>query len=221
MGANFQHDWPSASGDYLGQLRRWLSVFPRQQMYVGFYESIARDPTALLRDVFTFLNVRADVDLTGFPVAERILPGPAKELPPALGSYLNGLLRGRTAELEAFLRERFQLEPPPEWRTTPFPSGDSLPADLPAFRREWDDDYLSGVLDQEQAFRSARRVIEENHLGYRIVMHRGRLFALAPSCCSPSLLQGRRDGNEASTAGRRMFYRRRSGNDQGASGPAR
>ena len=57
-----------------------------------------------------------------------------------------------------------------------------MPADLPAFRREWDDDYLSGVLDQEQAFRSARRVIEENHLGYRIVMHRGRLFALPPSC---------------------------------------
>ncbi len=40
-GENFIHDWPCASGDYLGQLRRWLSVFPREQMYVGFYESIA------------------------------------------------------------------------------------------------------------------------------------------------------------------------------------
>ncbi len=180
--ANFQHDWPLASGDYLGQLRRWLSVFPRPQMYVGFYESIARDPTALLRDVFAFLNVRADVDLSGFPITERILPGPVKDLPPALGSCLNRLLRGRTAELAAFLQNRFQLEPPQEWRTTPLPTEDSLSANLPAFRREWDDDYLTDVLDLEHTFRSSGAVIEENHLGHRIVLHRGRLYALAPSC---------------------------------------
>src|SRR5262249_16352453 len=51
---NFAHEWPLTSGDYLGQLRRWLSVFPREQVYVGFYESIARRPEALLRDLFTF-----------------------------------------------------------------------------------------------------------------------------------------------------------------------
>src|SRR5262249_26280496 len=38
--ANFTQDWTLASGDYLGQLRRWLSVFPREQVFVGFYESI-------------------------------------------------------------------------------------------------------------------------------------------------------------------------------------
>ena len=150
-------------------------------MYVGFYESIAGDPKALLRDVFAFLNVGADVELTGFPVAERIQPGPAKELP--LRWLLpNHLLRDRTAELEAFLGHAFSWSRRRSGETTPFHSGDSLPADLPAFRREWDDDYLSAVLDQEQAFRSASPVVEENHLGYRIVLCRGRLFAMAPSC---------------------------------------
>ena len=41
---NFVHEWPLASGDYLGQLRRWLSVFPREQIYVDFYESVVHDP---------------------------------------------------------------------------------------------------------------------------------------------------------------------------------
>ena len=41
---NFTHPWPLASGDYLGQLRRWLSVFPRERFFVGFYEDIAVRP---------------------------------------------------------------------------------------------------------------------------------------------------------------------------------
>jgi hypothetical protein len=33
---NFRHEWCLAGGDYLGQLRRWLSVFPKEQVNVGF-----------------------------------------------------------------------------------------------------------------------------------------------------------------------------------------
>ena len=64
---NFLHEWPLASGDYLGQLRRWLSVFPRQQIYVDFYESVVHDPQKLLRNLFAFLGVTRDVDLSAFP----------------------------------------------------------------------------------------------------------------------------------------------------------
>src|SRR5207244_924394 len=78
--ANFAHDWPLASGDYLGQLRRWLSVFPREQIHVGFYESIGRTPQNLLRDLFTFLRIDSGLDLSGFRLSERILGGPRGEL---------------------------------------------------------------------------------------------------------------------------------------------
>ena len=30
----FRHEWSLASGDYLGQLRRWREVFPREQFFV-------------------------------------------------------------------------------------------------------------------------------------------------------------------------------------------
>ena len=116
-----------ASGDYLGQLRRWLTVFPREQIYVGYFESIVHRPAALLGEVFAFLGVNPDLDLSAFPLWERILPGPTKELPSRLGSFLHPLFRDRTRELAVFLRERFQLEPPPEWQAVPNAAGDDSP----------------------------------------------------------------------------------------------
>ena len=62
-------------------LRRWSSLFPREQLYVGFYESIASRPQALLRDLFAYLGVNPDVDLSAFPVSQRVLPGLPGDLP--------------------------------------------------------------------------------------------------------------------------------------------
>ncbi|MDB5308313.1 MAG: Sulfotransferase domain protein [Gemmataceae bacterium] len=178
--ANFAHDWPLTNGDYLGQLRRWTSVFPPGQIYIGFYESIATRPDALLREVFSFLGVDPDVDLAGFPLAERILPGPSGILSPQLGESLRRLLQVRTTELAGFLHDRFGLKPPPEWEATlgADPPPDPFP---PAFRREADDGYLFGVLAQEEKFHSAYRQIHLGYRGYDIVFYRGLLVAVPQS----------------------------------------
>src|SRR5215813_11373523 len=154
---NFAHEWPLASGDYLGQLRRWLSVFPREQLYVGFYESIARQPETLLRDLFAFLGVNPAVDLSSFPIVERILPGLADALAPSLEPSLHQLLHRRTVELTCFLREHFNLEPPPEWHgilEAREVKGDNAPVPVApeVFRREFDESYLCQVLEQEETF---------------------------------------------------------------------
>ncbi len=170
--ANFVHDWPLASGDYLGQLRRWLAVFPREQIHVGFYEDIAGRPAALLREVFSFLGVDPDVDLSAFPVRE---PHPARalELSPGNREFLHWLLDGRTAELAGFLKGRLGLEPPAGW------GGPSGGAAGPRRSRGWDDRRLGRVLDQAATFRSAYRLAVEDWLGYRIVSWQGRLYAVA------------------------------------------
>jgi hypothetical protein len=178
---NFTHDWPLCNGDYLGQLRRWLSVFPREQIYIGFYESIASRPEALLREVFTFLGIRADVDLSVFPVRKRILPGPPGELSPSLRKSLHRVLHDRTRELALFLRERLGLDLPPEWQQTLAPRADVTepllgPAEV--FGRDLDDDYLSGVLLQEESFATAWAPVLGMHRGYNLVFHRGLLYAL-------------------------------------------
>ncbi len=187
---NLTHDWPLAHGDYLGQLRRWLSVFPREQFYVGFYESIARRPKSLLRDLFTFLDVDAEVDLSAFNVSERVLVGQAGELSPQLARFVHQLLHERTRELACYLREQFDLEPPSEWDTTLELADDSTspaakkwvhpPRQVTVFEREFDDSFLARVLDHEKTtFASIPFLVLEGYCGYNIVCYRRELYALA------------------------------------------
>jgi hypothetical protein len=175
---NFAHEWPLTCGDYLGQLRRWLSVFPREQMFIGFYESIAARPEALLREVFSFLGVSPDVDLTGFPVRERVLPGLPGDLSPYLTHHLQQLLGPRTRELASFLRGSLGLEPPGEWQTSLGPS-EPCTSRPEAFAREFDDDYLTRVLAQEESFPSSPTPVLDGYRGHDIVFYRGRVYALA------------------------------------------
>jgi hypothetical protein len=168
-------EWSLLSGDYLGHLRRWSAVFPSEQMLVGFYEDIAARPDQLLRRAFRFLGVNADLDLSAFPLRERINPGGAGDLPPDLRDFLRGLLGPRTEELVAFLRDRFVLRPPPEWRGTP-PAGSA--ADPPPFARWADDEYVAAVAAREEQFPTAFREVERDYRGFDLVYYRGRLLGV-------------------------------------------
>ncbi|AWM36541.1 Sulfotransferase domain protein [Gemmata obscuriglobus] len=185
---NFSHDWPLVGGDYLGQLRRWSAVFPREQMFVGFYESIASRPADLLRAVLAFLGADPNVDLSGFPVADRILEGPPGVLPDRLAPTLRGLLRARTLELEALLRDRFELDVPPEWRAALTAPAD-LPAEPPAaFSLGAGDAYLAGVLAQEEVFATGCRFVLTDYRGHDVVFCRGGLYAVAQPADPRALL---------------------------------
>ena len=158
---NFYHDWPLTSGDYLGQLRRWTSVFPKKQLYVGFYESIVTRPETLLREVFHFLGVDPELDLSGFPVQKHFLSGSTISLTPTLHARLHTLLHDRSMELARFLKNYFELEPPTEWNKTLLgsPEVDLRPAQ--AFLRENDDEYLTKVMAMGR------------DISFRLSIHRG------------------------------------------------
>jgi hypothetical protein len=175
---NFTLDWSLANGDYLGQLRRWLSVFPREQVYVGFFETIATDPERLLRELFAFLGVRADIDLSAFPTRERVLAGLEAELPPRLRDSLHRLLHSCTAQLAQFLSEQFGLVPPDAWRDTLAPPAGATGPVPEAFTREADDAFLGRALAYEARFPSGWSPVLGEYRGYNLVCHRGELFAL-------------------------------------------
>ncbi len=185
---NFAHEWALVSGDYLGQLRRWLSVFPREQLYLGFYESIASSPKTLLREIFTFLGLAPDVDLEGFPVAERILPGLPGELSPALQLTLRHLLGDRSQELASYLRTHLGIQTPPAWSASLSfadarpgcgePDGAGLSARATAvFSRELDDRYLCRVMAHEETFPSSPRLVVAGYRGHDLFFHRGQFYA--------------------------------------------
>ncbi|HXD86187.1 MAG TPA: sulfotransferase domain-containing protein [Urbifossiella sp.] len=181
--AAFAAEWPRASGDYLGHLRRWSSVFPAEQMYIGFYESIAEQPEALLRDIFRFLGADAGVDLAGFPLKERILAGPEGELTPGLEAALKELLGARTIELVDYLRKQHGLTPPTAWDGMTS-GGTGIPAcaggkgtgkNARGIEAETDIERITAM---EATFRTAYRQVQLNYRGHDIVFYRGRLLAI-------------------------------------------
>jgi hypothetical protein len=149
-------------------------------MYVGFYESIANEPGALLRDIFQFLGVDPAIDMTSFPLEDRIMSGPSEVLPSHLSSTLQSILGIRTQELVAYLKREFGLDPPAEWRTTLAETAPTLSATPKAFSRDNDDGYLARVLSMEETFPSDPRFIAEYH-GYNIVFYSGQLYSFAKS----------------------------------------
>lgn len=116
---NFTHEWPLACGDYLGSLKRWLKIFPKEQIYINFYESIKNDPKKLLVEIFDFLGVEKEkIDWTRFRITERIFEGIKKELPENFKPYLIEIYKERTRDLEKFLRGQYNIEIPTEWKNT-------------------------------------------------------------------------------------------------------
>jgi hypothetical protein len=175
---NFTQDWTLAGGDYLGQLRRWLTVFPREQFYIGFYESIVSEPEKLLRDVMEFLGADPHVEFRDFPVRERILAGLPRGLSPSLRASLHRLLHDRSRELSHFLREQLNLATPVEWTDVLKPIEMPRGPSVATFEREFDDGFLAGILEQEEAFPSAWCPVIGAHQGYNLIFCRGQIYAL-------------------------------------------
>jgi hypothetical protein len=88
-------------GDYLTILDNWLSVFPRDQLFIGAFASIAGAPRALLTEIFVHLGVSTDVNWRDFPYNEKVFSGGGVEIPPSLRAALVDLYsedRKRTQE---------------------------------------------------------------------------------------------------------------------------
>jgi hypothetical protein len=69
-------------------LDNWLSVFPKKQLFVCFFEEVIYEPQNLLRKAFSFLKVSTDVNWKLFPCKQVINKNPANQIPNKYRSYL-------------------------------------------------------------------------------------------------------------------------------------
>jgi len=56
----FEEESCMKRSDYVNTLANWNRVFPRRQIFVGFYDDILNDPRKLLGELFTFLEISTD-----------------------------------------------------------------------------------------------------------------------------------------------------------------
>lgn len=82
--AQFRHQRTIGRGDYLGILESWLSAFPEEQMFIGFFEDIGERPKELLSDVFEHIGASTDVDWAALPYNRVIHAGAGVPLPDRL-----------------------------------------------------------------------------------------------------------------------------------------
>ena len=61
-------------GLYCRMLDNWLSLFPSEQLYVGFFEDIRERPREFMSELFAHLGVSRDVDWGSFPLQRVIQP---------------------------------------------------------------------------------------------------------------------------------------------------
>ena len=88
-------------GDSLNIIERWLSEFPREQLFVGWFEDIAHAPEDLLRGVFRHIGASDAVDLSTFPFSKKFNAGGGWPLPGHLRSVLEDLY---ASEIEGLAR---------------------------------------------------------------------------------------------------------------------
>ena len=90
-------------GDYQAILNNWLSVFPRDQLYVAFFEDIVNRPRELLGEVFDHIGVSRDVEWSCFPYIKVVHKGLSIPLPKQYRAFLEDMYR-RDIDM---LHERF------------------------------------------------------------------------------------------------------------------
>jgi len=78
-------------GDYSRIIKKWLSEFPREQLFIGFFDDISCEPKALLTNIFEFLGVSSDISWDDFPFNTVFNKNPNVELPRKYRDFLEDL----------------------------------------------------------------------------------------------------------------------------------
>ena len=93
-------------GDYIRILDHWLEIFPREQVYIGFFDDIVERPRELLGEVFRHLGVSDNVDYSAFPYQKRINKGVGVQMPERCRAVLSDMYRDDIERLYERFGER-------------------------------------------------------------------------------------------------------------------
>jgi|GEM_PF-2147371 len=172
-------------GDYLGQLQRWLEVFDRSQVFVGFSEQIQSSPRELLNAICKFLGVDTKHEFDAAGLSERVNAGESRPLTGELRDCLRRIYGGRSRQLVEFLIREFAVQPPEQWNDSLTAVADgtcdarndgSRVDDLcDRLGPSVDDRQLHDVLDSEEQW--SPHVIESPN-GWNLVQFRGHVYGV-------------------------------------------
>jgi hypothetical protein len=74
--------------DYLRTINNWSASFPLEQMYIGFYDDLLRDPRVMIRGVCDFLGIDAECVSTKSVVDKHFNVSKKLDIPTEIQYYL-------------------------------------------------------------------------------------------------------------------------------------
>lgn len=74
MRAFLSSDFVVRAGLYSAMLDHWLSIFPREQLYLGIFEDIAARPAELMREILRHIGASCAIDWARLPLHDTIIP---------------------------------------------------------------------------------------------------------------------------------------------------
>ena len=86
---------------YSTNIDGWEKYYPDNQMLVGFFDDLERDPRYLLKTILEFLGIDAGDDVISASVGERRNPGRSEVIPPAVERFLAQRLIDEVRSLHA------------------------------------------------------------------------------------------------------------------------
>jgi hypothetical protein len=99
--AFFDSEGVVGRSDYASCIQRWTRVFPRDQMFIGFFDDVVERPEELLRDLFAFLGVDAETDLSPVTLRQTVGAARSADFPAWVRSELEARYAPQTSRLEA------------------------------------------------------------------------------------------------------------------------
>lgn len=93
--------------DYINNLKNWQKFYPKENIFIGFYDELNHNPDIFLSKIYTFLGVEYNPSI----IKSRIYAAPEQKLPKEYKRYLKDKYSGLIQQLD----EKFQNEYTKNW----------------------------------------------------------------------------------------------------------
>ncbi len=85
----FEFDGCRMKGDYLSTLLHWQAHFPKEHIFIGYYEDVKQNPINFLKSVFDFLGIRKTDSWDVFPLSKKMNAGDKRQIPERFKRFLS------------------------------------------------------------------------------------------------------------------------------------
>jgi len=112
----FLLDVTIASSDHEAILKRWLSVFPRENCFIYFFDELKESPEKLIENLQDFLGIVPKLSLSVLGAPNLVKQGLSGDIPDILLTFLRTLWRGRLNGLADYLNKSLNITVPNSWK---------------------------------------------------------------------------------------------------------